>query len=70
MREPSEGRESSPQKAIEPRRRPGDSTRVDRLADEADEVVDTASYDSFPASDSPGWAPLHVGGLRGREGKE
>lgn len=65
MTEPRKQREASPQESIH-----GLQARDEPSVDDADEVVDTASYDSFPASDSPGWAPLHVGAARVREAKE
>ena len=45
-------------------REPAQSTAVPRAAHQVPVDVDQSSEDSFPASDPPAWAPLHVGAPR------
>lgn len=61
MKAPEKRQESSAQKQSDATGRSAQGPWVQARTWEPVEVVDTTSFDSFPASDPPGWAPLHVG---------
>ena len=67
MTGPGKRQNSSAQAQAEADRRSAQPAQLETQTWEPEGIVDTTSYDSFPASDPPGWAPLHVGVARDLE---